>query len=282
VIAVATSAAAREMKGDDLSNIIIKGENRLRASARAPEMEWVADVYKEVPGLLENIGVLSDHTPPSIGKPPVVLPTQSVSRKTANPWLSAIQESPVLTLDLKGKPTTDPRTWTFLVKDSRGGVFYEQKIRSKEPPSVVWDGFGKSGPLHVGFDYTYTFTVVDEGGNAKRLGGKPFRIDAFRHNRGGGTTTLLASDSLFENRSSVSFSRDGAGLMVEVKDSLRDRADDKVEIIAYEADGVFAGTQANAAKEFLMKTLDWPENRITAQGLTLKEGGYPHVQIKVR
>lgn len=280
----ASPAAAAKKKSDDLSNMIIQGENRLRAEPHVPPVKWDPSPYRDVSGVLQDFSMLGDLKPPAIQEPPVILPQRLDTDKTASPWLERILAPPVLSIAFT--PLADAAKaaaeWSFLVKDSNGNLFFEMKGKGKEMPGEVsWDGFSNKGePLHVGFDYSYSFSAVDEAGNPSRHAGKPFRIDAFRYPKGSAMVFSFTPENVFQSKSSLKFSEDGLKYLVETKDYLRSHYGDIVQILIYEEDEKFGGFRAQALREWMIKALDLPEDRVTAQGLPLtKGGGYRHVDI---
>ena len=275
--------ASADKKKDDISNMIIQGENRLRVEPQVPPVEWAPTPYRDVNGAIQDYSLLGELTPPTIQDPPVVLPALSRSEKTANPWLERILEPPILRIQFKPVEAAAKSSaqWTFIVKDSNGGVFYELQGKNQMPKEIVWDGFGKHHePLHVGFDYAFSYSAVDEGGNPQRHTGKPFRVDAFRYGRGMSTVTSLQPEAVFNGKSSLKFSDDGLDYLNEVKDYLRRRYGAPVDVVCYEEDAKFAGFRARALRDWFMHTLDIPDALITAKGLPAsKGGGYRHVDI---
>ena len=121
--ALSVQAHAAKMKGDDLSNMIIEGENRLTVHPTLPEMEWKADPLRDVPGTLKDYSIAGMLNPPEMQSPPVILTQRSVSEKTAAPWFNRILEEPVLTLELKPPKDNRKVQSTFLIKDSAGKIF---------------------------------------------------------------------------------------------------------------------------------------------------------------
>jgi hypothetical protein len=282
ILCVAAAAGhARKMTGDNLSNIIIQGENRLKVSPRVPPVEWSADAYRDIHHVFEYNALLAGLKPPSIGRPPLILPEKSATGKTASPWLTRIYEPPVLTLTFKAEEKVGSGDWVFLVKDSQGRTFFEMRKKGTPPPDIKWNGHGTNGmPLRVGYDYTYSFSAVDEAGNPQRYAGKPFRLNAFRYTKSGKTITSFQPEALFTGRASVKFSADGQQYLAEVKDMLRPTFGQKIDVISYDEDPKFAAARAKAVRDFLLKALDYPEDKITSTGLTAAQGGgYRHVDI---
>lgn len=276
------SAQAGKIKGDDLSNMIIEGENRLKISPRAPLLEWSVDPAREVPSQLDPGPLLSGLKPPVVERPPLVFPTKTVSPLAASPWLRNIHEGPVLTLRFKGdEKAPRERSWIFLVKDSKGATFYEMKKKSVMPPLLIWDGMGESGPLHVGQDYSYSFSSIDEAGNPQRFAGSAFRLQAFRFRPGSGRTrTLLEPEAVFDGQASARVSAAGALILTELKDSLRNAYSGKVRVVVYDDDQSFGLSRAQVVRNYLLQSLKMPDESIKAEGLPLKEGeGYKHVDI---
>lgn len=279
---VATLAYAKKKAvGEDISNMIIEGENRLQIHGTVPEMAWDVDAYKDVPETLRDYSTLSQLKSPSISQPPLTLPVRTTTQKAASPWLHDIYEAPVLTLNFKLEKEIHKPKWIFAVKDSQGKAFYEINKVGALPETITWDGFGNNGkPLRVGFDYTYLMTIIDEAGNPKRFAGKAFRLNSFRFEKSGHTNMIFNPDGLFSDRTSLKFSDIGRSNMIEVKDYLRNRWGEKVEVVAYDVDPKFALSRAKTIREFLVNSLDIPQDRITAQGLSLSQGdGYKHVDI---
>lgn len=275
------SEAKKKGTGEDISNMIIEGENRLKVHGTVPETAWEVDAYKDVPEALRDYVLLGELKSPSISQPPLTLPSKSVTQKGASPWLDDIYEAPILTLSFKTEKEVLKPKWVFVVKDSNGKAFYEINKTGKLPDTITWNGFGTNGkPLHVGFDYSYLMTIIDEAGNPKRFAGKPFRLNSFRFNKGGRTVTMFNPDSLFTDNSSLRFSDIGRSSMVEVKDHLRTHYGEKIEVIAYDNEIKFATSRAKVVREFLINSLDIPEDRVSFQGLPLTQGdGYKHVDI---
>ncbi|MCH6547342.1 MAG: hypothetical protein IH798_02745, partial [Gemmatimonadetes bacterium] len=116
------------MKGDDLSNMIIEGESRLKVHSILPRVQWNPEVFKDTGALLQDMSAVSNLKPVQMDEPPLVLPQSSRSQKTASPWLQNIEEAPVLTLRFTPQKESEVKMeWTFLVRDSRGKVFYQRK-----------------------------------------------------------------------------------------------------------------------------------------------------------
>jgi len=272
---------AAKMKGDDISNIIIKGDNRLTAHSEIPSQDWSPDIYKEVPTHLRNNSLLGELKPPALKEPPLTLADKSMTKKTASPWLLEIYSPPVVTLSVQPQKEEKKVNWIFRVKDSEGKAFYEMKKRGVIPREIPWNGFGgNKRPLQVGYDYTYHLFIIDEAGNPQRHAGHPFNIDSFRYNKGNGTITSFYPESIFTDVSTLKISDSGSRYLNEMKDYLRNRYRNKVEIVAYDKDLKFALARARVIRQFVVESLDFPEDKITAQGLTPKEGqGYRHVDI---
>src|SRR5262245_21795594 len=91
-----------EVKADDLSNMIIKGENRLQVKPEPPAADMKPNLYRDLENHFKNYAALSDLKPPSLVQPPIsFLATESHSQKTAKPWLDEIREAPVLALHFR-------------------------------------------------------------------------------------------------------------------------------------------------------------------------------------
>jgi hypothetical protein len=282
VALIATWAHAKKRApGEDISNMIIEGENRLQVHGNIPELAWNVDAYKDVPETLRDYAILGELKSPSISQPPLTLPAKSTSQKAASPWLHDIYEPPVLTLNFKGEKDVLKPKWIFVVRDSQGKPFYELNKTGAIPETLTWNGIGNNGKtLRVGFDYTYLMTIIDQAGNPKRFAGKAFRLNNFRFTRGGRTTTMFNPDSLFTERASLKFSDVGRSNLTEVKDYLRNRWSEKIDVIAYDVDLKFALSRAKVIRDYLVNSLDFPQDRVTAQGLTTIQGdGYKHVDI---
>jgi len=281
LFSAAGAAQAKKLKGEDISNMIIEGENRLQVHAPPSEYNWPVDVYKDVPATLRDPSILGALKSPSISQPPITIPKMSLSEKTASPWYNEIYEPPIITMKLRGGDEKKKAQWAFLVKDSHGNVFYQQKKRGALPPELVWSGVGSGGHLlKVGYDYSYSLSIIDEAGNPQREAGKPFRLNSFRYNKGLKTITSVNPDVLFADRSSLKFSNGGFGTLTEVKDHLRSHYGQKIEVVTYDDDQKFALARSKAVGDFLAKSLDIPPSRITPQGYPQRQGdGYKHVDI---
>ena len=280
-LAAGIGEAKKKSTGEDISNMIIEGENRLQVHGQIPELSWNVDAYRDVPEALRDYVLLGELKSPSINQPPLTLPSKSTLQKTATPWLHDIYEAPILTLNFKSETQVLKPKWVFVVKDSHGKPFYEINKASKLPEQIVWDGVGSNGkPLHVGFDYSYLMTIIDEAGNPKRFAGKPFRLNSFRFEKGGKVVTMLNPNSIFTERSSLRFSDIGRTTMIEIKDFLRNRYGGKIEIVSYDDDAKFGLSRAKIIRDFLVSSLDIPADKVTAQGLSISQGdGYKHVDI---
>ena len=57
--------------------------------------------------------------------------------------------------------------------------------------------------------------------------------------------------------------------MIEVKDFLRTRYGKKVNVSVYDRDSKFAVARAKVIRKFIVESLDYPEDKITAQGLSV-------------
>jgi hypothetical protein len=275
-----SAADARKMTGSDLSQLIIQGENRLNYGARAQQVAWEPSVYREMQDMWKDYSQLAQFQPPAIEKPPVKYPARLNSWKTASPWLERIYAPPLLTLVFK-ESKVQKQKWAFLVKDSQGKTFYEQKKTGALPKNIAWSGTGSGGePLRVGYDYSYSFSAMDEAGNPQRHSGQSFRVESFETAKSGRRQIGFQPEALFENPTSLKLSNDGRAFLTEVKDKLRPSYGFSVDVAVYEEDVKFATGRAMVVRDFLRKSLDWPEDKVTAQGLSLKEGkGYRHVDI---
>jgi hypothetical protein len=287
VIAALPALAAKKKMGEDLSGMIIQGENRLRVEPKSPLVDWTPAATRDVQGQFQDYSLLGDLTPPAIQDPPVVLPEKSVSRKTSSPWLERIAQPPVLHINFTPPDAVAKNNagWAFIIKDSSGNTFYEFKGAKDMPKEVTWEGFsGRGEPLHVGYDYSFSFSAIDEAGNPHRHAGKPFRIDAFRYKKGSALITAFQPEVIFADKSSLKPSADGLDYLTEVKDALRRRyGSSKVEVICYEEDAKFALSRAHVLRDWLVKALDLPDDWITEQGSPVsKGGGYRHVDIVVK
>ncbi|OGR84310.1 MAG: hypothetical protein A2901_03115 [Elusimicrobia bacterium RIFCSPLOWO2_01_FULL_54_10] len=271
---------AKTASGENISNMVIEGENRLRVHPIVPPTPWSPNPFRETLDILKEHSVASAFNAPALARPPVVFPAKTMSGKPASPWLNRIFDSPVITLRLKTPQDDRKVDSTFLVKDSAGKTFYEKKTSGKMPSEMAWDGFADSGePLRVGFDYTHSYLIVDEAGNPHRFAGKSFRLDAFRFKAGGNTVIALNPDTLFLDRSSFKLSRDGADYLTEIKDYVRSGYGRELEIKTYHDDQKFALARSNAMREFLLRVLELPENKISSAGLPLAAGQYRHAEV---
>jgi hypothetical protein len=282
-LAAAPLLAAKKKMGEGLSDMIIQGQNRLRVEPKAPVVDWSPAATRDVQGALQDYSILGELTPPTIQDPPVVLPPLSVSAKGASPWLERIYAPPVLQIAFTPPDAVAKNNagWAFLIKDSNGNTFYELKGKKDMPKNVTWEGFSNRGePLHPGFDYAFSFSAIDEAGNPHRHAGSPFRIDAFRYQKGSSDVSSFQPEVIFQDKSSLKFSKDGLDYLAEVKDSLRRRYGAKMEVVCYEDDAKFAQSRAHVLREWFTKTLDLPDDWITEQGSSAaKGGGYRHVDI---
>lgn len=282
-LAAAVSAAqARKMKGDDISNLIIEGENRLKVEGVMPPLNWDPELYRDFQARLADEQLIGSLRPPSLAEPPLMFASLARTGAGASPWLRQIHREPVLTLKTKPSKGEDRKVeWTFKIRNSHGKTFYEKKKKSVLPRQIVWEGMSdKHKPLHVGFDYSYSLFIVDEAGNPQRFAGKPFKIKAFEYKRGSHHIAHFFPESIFSDRSSMKFSRSGIRYLTEMKDQLRLRYGDKVEINVYDADQRFALARAKAIQRYLTKALKYPEDDVSVAGQKLSEGmGYRYVEI---
>src|SRR5687768_12249733 len=88
---------AKKMKTEDLSNMVIQGENRLTVRATVPDLEWEPEVYRDLKDISVDASLINSMKPPSLENPPVQLPDMMKSSKTASPWINRIYDEPVLT-----------------------------------------------------------------------------------------------------------------------------------------------------------------------------------------
>jgi hypothetical protein len=277
----AAFAVPKKMKSDDLSNMIIEGENRLRVSEKAPAPSWSPDKYKEMAAVTTDETMFLAFRPPAIAEPMIVYPQKSALPKTASPWIEGILQTPVLTLNVKPNQSAADVEWVFLVKNSKGVEIVHTKKKGKMPEKIEWDGFDATGkPLQVGGDYNYSLSIIDEAGNPQHVAGKPFRVDAFRYESMGRHVTLFTPPALFTGDSELKFSKNGLAALTEVKDSLRGLTGKKLDVVTYDDDERFGLARAQAIRDFLTKELDWAPARSTARSAPTKDGqGYSHVEI---
>lgn len=269
---------AKPIKTDDLSNLLIEGKNRLHVDAPEIQVAWAPDVYRGFSELLVDPALVGSLATPAINTPEVTFPSQMRSTKTARPWLRAIYDTPILTIATKGNQKA-PVEWTFLVKDSQGKTFYEKHQKSVLPEKIEWNGLGNNGkPFSVGYDYTYSLSIVDQAGNPQRFSGKPFAIPACRFKQSGHVATHITPVMLFGDESSIKLSKEGMRVLLEVKDSLRD-ARDSFEVITYDNDSKFGLARSQAIKLYLTEMLEWDDKRIQAKSQVLDPKGYRHVEI---
>ena len=131
------AAKAKKMKGDDLSDLIIEGENRLKVKGEVPPLQWDPDFYQEFDKELKDERLVSALKAPAIKSPPVTYPVTLRTRMTASPWARKIHRDPLLILTTKPSKKEDKKVeWTFRVKDSKGKVFYEKRKKSILPSST--------------------------------------------------------------------------------------------------------------------------------------------------
>lgn len=274
-------AAGREMKGDDISDMLITGENRLRVSAPKVDTAWSPDPWRDTASDLREPALLAALESPAVAEPPLTFPKKTMSAKTASPWLRSVLQAPILTMEIK--PPKEPKKvdWIFLVKDSNGRAFYERRESGHLPGKIEWDGFGKDGaPLLVGRDYAYSLSIIDEAGNPQRMSGKPFAVPAFRYSRSGRLVTAVTPAMLFDEEASARLSGQGRRVLTEIKDALRTRFDRKIEVVVYESDPKFALARSNAVARHLIQALEYDETRVEAKAGALKGAeGYRHVEI---
>ena len=100
---LATYVQAAKMMGDDLSNMIIEGENRLKVHPTGPTLNWQVDPYQNMTQLFDDKSIMGQLQPKSIQEPPVKLPRRRVSNKTARPWHRDVYDQPVFNSYHKNK-----------------------------------------------------------------------------------------------------------------------------------------------------------------------------------
>ena len=275
-----TAGAAKKMEGDDISNLLITGENRLRVSAPPVEVAWAPEVYRDVAPALRDEALIASLKSPAVTEPPLSFEKKTSSTKTASPWLHAIMKAPILTMEIKPPKEAKKVDWIFLVKDSNGQAFYERREKGNLPDHIDWDGFGKTGPLWVGRDYAYSLSIIDEAGNPQRVSGKPFAVSAFRYAEGGRVVTSMTPTLLFDEEASAQLSKQGQRVLREIQDSLRTQYNRKVEVVVYEPDPRFALVRAGAVAERLTKALEYDDSRVEVKAGSMKgPEGYRHVDI---
>ncbi len=280
-LALGGNARAKEMKGDDISDLLITGENRLRVSAPPVDVAWAPEIYRDVAPAMRDEALIASLKTPTVSDPPLTFPKKSASTKTASPWLRSVLQAPILTMDIKPSAEKKKVDWVFLVKDSNGQPFYERRESGNLPEKIEWDGFGKAGtPLSVGRDYAYTLSIVDEAGNPQRLSGKPFAVPAFRYSKGGQMVTAVEPEMLFDEAASARLSKDGQRTLTEIQDTLRNQFNKKIEVIVYEPDQKFALARSNAVAQRLVEAFEYDASRVEAKAGKLKGSeGYRHVEI---
>jgi hypothetical protein len=280
-LARAATTTGKPLKGDDISDMLITGENRLRVSAPAVETSWSPDVYRDISPALREETLIASLKSPAVSEPPLTFPSKTSSAKTASPWLHSVLQAPILTMEIKPAKEQKKVDWVFLVKDSNGQTFFERRENGALPDKIEWDGFGKSGvPMAVGHDYAYSLSIVDEAGNPQRVSGKPFAVPAFRYARAGRVVTAVMPTLLFDEEASARLSGEGRRVLTEIKDTLRTQFNRKIEVVVYEPDPKFALARSNAVAQQLTQALEYEDGRVEAKAGTLKgEEGYRHVEI---
>ncbi len=274
--------AAKPIKTDDISNMLIQGENRLRVSAPTIEVAWAPEVYRDYAMLIHDDALIGSLKTPTVAQPPVIFPIKSVSGKTAAPWLQAIQEAPILTLSVKAENGGPKVEWVMLVKDSEGKTFFEKRQKGAMPEAIEWNGFGSNGkPLDVGSDYAYSLSIIDEAGNPQRFSGKPFTIQAFHYAQSGRDVIAMTPTMLFADRAANKLSQEGLTALAEVRDMLRSQFNKKIEVVTYDSDDKFALSRSNAIAKQLISLLEYGENRVEAKSAPISGArkGYRHVEI---
>jgi len=274
-------AGAKELKGDDISDMLITGENRLRVPAPAMDAAWNPDPYRDMSVALREEPLIASLKSPAVSDPPLTFQKKTSSTKTASPWLRSVLQAPILTMEIKPPKEQKKVDWIFLVKDSNGRAFYERRESGNLPEKIEWDGFGKGGsPLSVGKDYAYSLSIIDEAGNPQRVSGKPFAVPAFRYPQSGRVVTSVMPSLLFDEEASARLSGEGERVLTEIKDTLRTQFNRKIEVVVYETDPKFALARSNAVAQHLIKALEYDDARIEAKAGTVKgTEGHRHVEI---
>lgn len=283
-LAIGSAWSEKKYKGDDLSNMVVEGENRLKLKSGMPPLEWKVDPYAKLGDEFAFLRVYEELSPPQISKPPLVMPATYDSKRVATPWLTRIMTTPVLTLNIKTEENIEGASWNFFIKDSNGRVFYEERDRGYIPEDLVWDGRGANGDmLQLGRDYTYVFSVIDAAGNPTRKAGKAFRLDALRYREDGWNVIGFSPDVLFTDKTRAELSANGKLYMEEVKDQIAQYFDGAIHIRMYGRDGNLARSRATVIQRFFTEALTLNEDqfKVTLEDPS-KGGGYEHVDIAVK
>ncbi|MCR5219359.1 FlgD immunoglobulin-like domain containing protein [Treponema sp.] len=78
-----------------------------------------------------------------------------------------------LQIKLKGESLAAFKSWSFVIRDRNGNMFWKTSGKSAITPRIIWDGRGSNGELvQSAEDYPYEFTVTDELGMTSKVEGK--------------------------------------------------------------------------------------------------------------
>jgi flagellar motor protein MotB len=283
---ITPSATTGEIEegSDELEDITITGEDKLKVRTSKPVLNIQTDINTVIPPYTQTKERLLTVSPPTFSIWSQDYSAILDSKQVAFPCWKRLVKEPVATFypQTKGEIIN---SWSLVITDDKGREFKKFKGTYKLPKKLVWNGRNNKGRMiSVDTTYTYVFSYIDVVGTPHTIVGKPFSIDAIVHQEKKGLVITLASRVLFEEDiDEVQLRPDAMPLIQEVADEIKNYFGLPIVVEAYEYNTSKAKQQAKLiAKLLAEKLIIWEKDIKTSWHKIRKQKPYIDIIIRNR
>jgi hypothetical protein len=259
---VFSEEAKQEQQSGDSSEVVIKGQLKIKVETEKPDIEVSTDINDVADEAVKTEEVFLGLSPEDIKDIKLSIP-QEVNEERVNyyPELTSIETQPIFVISPKLKTATEMDKWEFKVTDPTGRAVYLIKGGGNLPDKIIWDGFDRDGQiLKLNVPYLYMLTYVDKAGNPGNIMRKePKIVNAIKYNKDGKLYIEISHKVLFDAKRKEEITDEGEKLIKEVENYLKSYNKFPVTIKFYSEDKELGEDQARAVEKILVDDLKIPK-----------------------